>query len=265
MSRKVTIEFKVTFLIAVIIYFLVDFNFIFITQWDADKIANFLHTWLTLLTAYYLYNLLLKYAFKWWIMDQFRTWVWLLSAISTLILTYVTLTEILFYKLYYKVSSLKEETTFFEFDLPVTLVVLIFSSLYFYQKYYHAPVRGGATNTKGSQKKIKANKGKGQVFTSSDDIGLLHSEKGIVWLLTVNGEKYVTDYTLDGVLNELNSVQFFRLNRQTIIAKESIKGFAKLEYQKLEVDLIETMGNHKPLIVSKYNAPAFKQWLTNSA
>jgi hypothetical protein len=263
MSRKLIVEFLVTFFIAVIIYFLVDFNFIFITKWGTDKIINFLQTWLTLLTAYYIYNSFLKFAFKKWEVKKFQSWVLLLSSISALIIVYVALTEIIFYKFYYNVSSLMDETTFFEFDLPVTLVVLIFSSLFFYQKYYYMPIIGVANDVKSAPKKMKANKGRGHIFILVKDIGLFYSDNGVVWLQTLNGEKYTTNYTLNSLLNELNSKRFFRLNRQTIVAKDSIRGFGKLNFQKLEIELIETVRSNKPLVVSKYNAPAFKKWLTN--
>lgn len=265
MSRKITIELLITFFIAVIIYVLVDFNFIFLSQWDTDKIVNLFHTWLTLISAYYLYNIILKFVFKKWNINRFRHWVLVLSVISVLILSFVILIEVIFYKLYYDVSSLMNETTFFDFDLPITLVLLILGSLYFYQKYYFTPVSEELNEVTDSQKKIKANKGGGIIFIPTENIGLFYLENGIVWLQTFKGEKYHTDYTLASLLNKLDFNQFFRLNRQTIVAKNSIKGFQKLNFQKLKVELIDHLNSNTPLVTSKYNTPAFKKWLTNSA
>jgi hypothetical protein len=264
MTRKVIIEVCITFSISVIIYFLVDFNIIFWNQWDLDKIANILHTWLTLLTAYYLYNWLLSLAFKRWIMNRLIKWVWVLSGISLLILAYVAITEIVYYKLYYNITSLKAETTFFEFDMPVALIVLIIGSLYFHQKFFHISIQpGGQIGLESAI--IKAHKGKEVLLIGEDDILLLYSLNGIVWLINSNLEKLITDYTLDGILNELNPNHFFRVNRQVIISRKCVKGFERLNYQKIQVKISDDLTPEQSLIVSKYNAPNFKKWLTKSA
>jgi hypothetical protein len=49
----------------------------------------------------------------------------LLLSISIVLLLYVLAVELLFYKFYYGITSLKEETTFFEFDLPIMAAMLI--------------------------------------------------------------------------------------------------------------------------------------------
>ena len=76
--------------------------------------------------------------------------------------------------------------------------------------------------------------------------------------------KHLTEYSLSSLSDKLNNTFFFRLNRQVIVSLKSIKEFDKLEYQKLGVRLIDDMNFEKPIIVSKYNAPAFKKWITNS-
>ncbi|NQZ79252.1 MAG: LytTR family transcriptional regulator, partial [Ekhidna sp.] len=233
MTRKVLSEACITLLISVIIYFLVDFKIIFFSEWDTDKIVNILHTWLTLLTAYYLYNWLLILAFQRWVIDRLSKWISLLSTTTLLVFAYVILTDIAFYKLYYGVTSLYDETTFFEFDLPITLVVLIVGSFYFYQRYYHKSIEAGS-HSELEPKQIKVQKGKSTHLIDIDTILLIYSKQGLVWLQNTAQEKFTINYTLDGISSELNPNQFFRLNRQTIVSRKSIKGFQKLDYQKLD-------------------------------
>lgn len=264
MTRKIAIELCITFFIALVIYVLADFNFIYINEWDKDKIVNFLHTWITLFSAYLLYNYLLKVAFKKWKLAQLQQWIFLLFGVSIIILFFVIITELLFYKYYYQVDSLLEETTFFDFDFPITLVLLILGSLFFYQKYYFKTIGSTPSVEVIRSEKIKVNKGKGRVFISPETIGLFYIENNVVWVQTLDGEKYHTDYSLSSLLNKLDVRQFFRLNRQSIVSRAAIKGFEKLPFQKLKVELIETI-NSDAFIVSKYNAPSFKKWLTNSS
>ena len=57
------------------------------------------------------------------------------------------------------------------------------------------------------------------------------------------GKKYYTEYSLSSIINKLSNTLFFRLNRQVIVSRISIKEFEKLEYQKLCVLLIESIKN----------------------
>ncbi len=197
-------------------------------------------------------------------MNRLKKWIWVLSGISLLVFAYVTITEIIFYKLYYNITSLKGETTFFELDTPITLIVLIIGSLYFHQKYFHISIQpGGQIGFESA--KIMANKGKEVLLIDENDILLLYSLNGIVWLINSNLEKLITNHTLDGILHELNPDHFFRLNRQVIVSRKCIKGFEKLDYQKIQVKISDDLTPEPSLIVSKYNASNFKKWLTKSA
>jgi len=81
---------------------------------------------------------------------------------------------------------------------------------------------------------------------------------------TILGEKYYIEGSLSSIINKLSITHFFRLNRQVIVSRIVIKEFEKLAFQKLSVMLIEEINYDKPIIISKYNTPAFKKWLTNS-
>jgi hypothetical protein len=262
--RKTILELLITFFISFFLYSLVDFSAFRISEWDKDKIVNLTHSWFTLISSYYIYNGCLKFAFIYWKSVSIKKLIILLFSISFLVIIWIIVTELLFYKLYYNITSLHEETTFYDFDMPITIVVLTLGSLFFYQKYYTQPLNQEKGNGSQVLEKLAVTKGKKQLFINTKDIGLVYIEHGNVWIQTLIGEKYLAEYSLSSLSDKLNNSFFFRLNRQVIVSIKSIKEFDKLEYQKLGVRLIEDINFEKPIIVSKYNAPAFKKWITNS-
>ncbi len=262
--RKAFLELSLTLFISFFLYSLVDFSVFSISEWDQDKRVNLIQTWFTLLSSYYIYNGCLKFAFVFWKKISIKKLVLLLFSISLIVILWIVITELLFYKLYYDIDSLYEETTFFEFDLPVTIVLLSVGSLFFYQKYYIRPINEEKDADDHAPIRLKANKGKKQVFIDIEAIGLVYIENEIVVIQNLLGEKYYTEDTLSVILNKLSNTTFFRLNRQVIVSRIVVKGFEKLEFQKLSVLLIDKVKYDKPIIVSKYNAPAFKKWLANS-
>lgn len=263
--RKTSIELLLTFFISYFIYGLVDYSVFSISEWDQDKLVNLIHTWATLFSSYFIFNTLLKSAFIRWKNISIKKLILLLVCISVIVLLWIISTEYLFYKFYYNISSFREETTFFDFDLPITIVLLTIGSLFFYQKYYVQPLMEEKNNANQNSERLTATKGKKQVFIEIKDIAVVYLENEMVWIQTLVGEKYHTDYTLSSILSKLDTSLFFRLNRQVIVSRVSIKEFEKLEFQKLQVSLVVDSHYNKPIIVSKYNAPAFKKWLTNSA
>jgi len=262
--RKTILELFITFFISFFLYSLVDFSVFSISEWDQDKIVNLIQTWLTLLSSYYIYNACLKLAFVYWQNISIRRLIIILICISIIVIFWIIVTELLFYKFYYNISSFREETTFFEFDLPFTIVLLTIGSLFFYQKYYVKPIVEEKDKRSQDKERLWATKGKKQFFIDYEDIGLVYIENEIVMIQSLLGEKCYTEESLSSIIEKLNNTLFFRLNRQVIVSRIVIKEFEKLEFQKLRVLLIEDINYGKPIIVSKYNAPAFKRWLTNS-
>lgn len=267
MNKKLIAVVSITFLLAILLYGLVDVHFFYILQWDFDTVVNFLHTWLTILTSYFAYNFLLLKAFKKLNLRRNLDWILLLFTISIAIFLYVLSVDLLFYKFYYDISSLKEETTFFEYDLPIMATMLLVGSAFFYQKYYNRPI-SKKTNTqdisnKGIEK-LKLQVGNETLLINHLEVGVIYTDQGMVWLQLLNGKNFHTNFILSKLLEELNENNFFRLNRQVIISRRGIVGFTKLDYQKLKVELSSQISYDKNLIVSKYNAPEFKKWIALS-
>lgn len=178
---------------------------------------------------------------------------------------WVILIELLFYHIYYKIDSLSE-TTFYEFDLPLTIVILIIGCVYFYQKNYLKPVfdKHSGESDFTENKKLEAFKGSKNLFINQSDIRIIYLSDKIVWIKIADGQLLHTNDSLSILTNKLSSRLFFRLNRQVIVSRAIVKGYNRLDYQKLEVLIEDDLSSDLNLVVSKYNAPHFKIWLTNS-
>lgn len=263
--KKVLLELSISFCISYFIYSLVDLELFGITGWDQDRVVNLLHTWLTLISTYYIYNGCLKLAFDRWTNTASKRLVTVLFCVSLIAIAWVVATDLLFYWLYYDISSsLHEQTIFFEFDLPITVTVVMIGSLFFFQKYHVRPIPEEIISGVKDLEKLAVTKGKRQSFVDHQDIGLIYIESEIVMLQTLAGEKYYTQESLASIVDKLSSTSFFRLNRQVIASRAVIKAYEKLDFQKLQVVLNDSIDYHGPIVVSKYNASAFKKWLTNS-
>jgi len=268
MSKKVLSILLVTLLISIFLYGLIDPYFFYFSEWNTDKVVNFLHLWFTLITSYLLFNYLLLRAFRRYTLKTYFQWLILLFVVSSVVFVYVLVTDILFYKLYYNVSSLREETTLYDYDLPILAAMLIIGSTYFYQKYFHKPVTRDSKESKTTHSppgNIPMQTGNETLLVNIDEVALFYADQGLVWAQLYNGDSFHTGFTLAALTEMLDQDKFFRLNRQVIIARKAIAGFKKLNYQKLEVQLPGKTKFHKNLTVSKYNAPVFKKWITYSA
>ncbi|MBR3703399.1 MAG: response regulator transcription factor [Alistipes sp.] len=94
---------------------------------------------------------------------------------------------------------------------------------------------------------------------SIDDVAFFYTsnEKGSAH--TYSGERYVIDRTLEVLQSLLPDDEFFRANRQFIVARKAVKDIAVWFGSRLSLNLsIETP---EKIIISKARVPEFKQWL----
>lgn len=256
----------ITLVLSFILAGINDSNVFIFSNWRQNNLVNILHLWLTFLSTYYLFSFVVERGFKKLEINTAKRLVVLLLTTQIITFFWVISTDILFYILYYKIGSLSE-TTFYEFDVPLAIVILSIGSVYFYQRNYLRTITP-QTVEKGSQvqseKHLEVFKGSKSIFINHSDIGLIHLSDKIVWVTTTLNESFQTNYSLTKLTDELSSSSFFRLNRQVIVSRKIVKGYNRLDYQKLEVLIADGLPSELNLVVSKYNAPNFKKWLTNS-
>lgn len=94
---------------------------------------------------------------------------------------------------------------------------------------------------------------------SIDDVAFFYTSNEKVSAHTYSGERYVIDRTLEVLQSLLPDNEFFRANRQFIVARKAVKDIAVWFGSRLSLNLsIETP---EKIIISKARVPEFKQWL----
>ncbi len=93
----------------------------------------------------------------------------------------------------------------------------------------------------------------------SDIIAFFYDTK-IVFSITKDGLKYISDQTLSQLENELSQHIFFRVNRKCIINGHHIKSFKSFTKTRLIVEM-EFLSKEYTVIVSQKRASSFKKWV----
>lgn len=91
------------------------------------------------------------------------------------------------------------------------------------------------------------------------DISYFYSENKITYGVTFSGSEHIIDLSLDRLSEQLDTDQFFRANRQTIIGIKSIK---KIEpYFNNKVVVIVHPASKEKITISREKITQFKIWL----
>lgn len=112
---------------------------------------------------------------------------------------------------------------------------------------------------KGKKDRIIVYQGNKILPLKVNNIYVFHIENNITYVFTSKGEKYTSNYNLKQVQEKLDAKDFFQINRQTILSKESIKSISPHINRKLKVK--PTIDLEVELIVSKNKIPNFMKWM----
>ena len=92
------------------------------------------------------------------------------------------------------------------------------------------------------------------------DIAYVTAEFKIARVVTCNSQSYSIDFSLEELMKQLDSHEFFRANRQYIVAHKAINDLSVWFGGKLSVNL--KVPVEERIIVSKAKVPDFKEWYT---
>jgi DNA-binding LytR/AlgR family response regulator len=96
-----------------------------------------------------------------------------------------------------------------------------------------------------------------------EDIALIYTKEKLVHVIDRDSTKYSIDKTLAQLEEELDSIIFFRANRQYIVNLNFIKSFKVYQKVKLLIE-INVSGLEEPVIISQLIAPVFKKWINDA-
>lgn len=83
-------------------------------------------------------------------------------------------------------------------------------------------------------------------------------EDGIVQAVTVDATRYVIPYTMDEVMDMVDPVRFFRVNRQFLVTRDSVLDIDLWFGSRLSVNL--RLMPEERIVVSKQRVSEFKAW-----
>jgi two-component system, LytTR family, response regulator LytT len=101
---------------------------------------------------------------------------------------------------------------------------------------------------------------KDQILTlPTTDIDYIYIENKITYILSKDKTSYIVPYTLEELENQLDSSQFFRVNRQYILALDSFQSIHKYFNDKGKITLKN--NPNAEIILSRSRFAEFKDWL----
>lgn len=98
---------------------------------------------------------------------------------------------------------------------------------------------------------------------SHKDIAFCYTFNERVSIYGYNGERYPIEHTLESLQGILSDTDFFRANRQFIIARRAIKDISVWIGSRLMLNL--TVEVPEKIIISKARVHEFKLWVTSSS
>jgi len=92
-----------------------------------------------------------------------------------------------------------------------------------------------------------------------EDVAWFYAEDNVVFLITRTNNRYIIDYTLDQVCQQIDLSRFFRLNRSYVAAIQSIGKVNRYFNGRLLIEL--SPAAPEQVFVSRAKAQEFIEWL----
>ncbi len=139
---------------------------------------------------------------------------------------------------------------------------LVINGIYIGLFYYHTlqEIQQEKAKTQSDFRGIPVKSGNQELLIPKPELAALKIDEEYVLLFTTQGKKYFLDESLDYWEKNLPEADFFRLNRQTIIHRQILQGFKKLDHGKLEAQVDSKFDFSLELGISRAKAPAFRSW-----
>lgn len=102
-------------------------------------------------------------------------------------------------------------------------------------------------------------KGDNYHYIETADIAHFYSEEGVVFLHTFQNKRYIINYTLDQLEQQLDSRLFFRVSRNCIGHVKAIENIAKYFNSRLKLTFLPVCPHE--VLVSRVRVPDFLKWM----
>jgi two-component system, LytTR family, response regulator LytT len=114
-------------------------------------------------------------------------------------------------------------------------------------------------NIQRYKKRFLGKVGQRLFFINTEDICFFQADNKIVYLVDKEGNRYVVEYTMENLENQLNPQQFFRLNRSFIVSIDAIQQVKPYYNSRLKLS-VKCITHQEDMVVSRDRVAGFKQW-----
>lgn len=153
---------------------------------------------------------------------------------------------------------------FYTFDLfiiGVWFLVIngLYISIYFYNK--SSSVKREDAASEALARSLVTRVGNTEIVLPCRDIKCVFRQGDYAVAVTREDEQHLLDDSLNEISQLLPADTFYRLNRQTIMHRDFIKGYRTMPNRRLLV-LLTNMDLDEEQYISRTKAPEFKKWLS---
>ncbi len=110
-----------------------------------------------------------------------------------------------------------------------------------------------------SKNRFLISKGESYHYVETEDIAHFYSENGVVFLHTFKNKRYIINYTLDQLVQQLNTRKFFRVSRNCIANVRAIESITKHLNSRLKLFFLPECPHE--VLVSRVRVPDFLKWI----
>ncbi|WP_293946162.1 MULTISPECIES: LytR/AlgR family response regulator transcription factor [unclassified Sphingobacterium] len=130
--------------------------------------------------------------------------------------------------------------------------------------FHNSPFKNNTNNFEQllsfkTKNRFLISKGENYHYIETKDIAHFYSEDGVVFLHTFNDRRYIINYTLDQLEQQVDSRLFFRVSRNCIGNVKAIENVAKYFNSRLKLSFSPECPHE--VLVSRVRVPDFLKWM----
>ena len=184
---------------------------------------------------------------------------------TIIILLTFTLIQLIVYPLDLLIIKRHRLHGFWDFDIFICFLLALIIQLVYVIYYFlsHWKSLAHSKKTHIVKKNFISRIGNRQIVLSENEILCFFTENNTVFALTKNRNKYILDLSLEKITEKVSLTDFYRVNRQFILRKSSIKEIKSRPNNRLSIESDFYSEIPIPIIISRKNTPQFRKWFNS--
>ncbi|WP_285008206.1 LytR/AlgR family response regulator transcription factor [Pedobacter faecalis] len=134
-----------------------------------------------------------------------------------------------------------------------------FEHIFYSRSYKSDPKNFEQLLSLKTKNRFLISKGENYHYIETKDIAHFYSEDGVIFLHTFNDRRYIINYTLDQLDQQLDGRLFFRVSRNCIGNVKAIENVAKYFNSRLKLSFSPECPHE--VLVSRMRVPDFLKWM----